>query len=80
MPGLVGAVPGFLTLAKTHNTGWSAGLGLAIAMGLAPVFDYSLGTVLGVLLLGAVIMVRANAIDWFAARRRRSEEAAQLET
>ena len=80
VPGLVGAVPGFLTLAKTHNTGWSAGLGLAIAMGLAPVFDYSLGTVLGVLLLGAVIMVRANAIDWFAARRRRSEEAAQLET
>ncbi len=80
VPGLVGAVPGFLTLAKTHNTGWSAGLGLAIAMGLAPVFDYSLGTVLGVLLLGAVIMVRANVIDWFAARRRRSEEAAQPET
>ena len=74
---LVGAVPGFLALAKTHNTGWSAGLGLAVAMGLAPVFDYSIGTVLAVLLLGAAIMVRANAIDWVAARRRRSEEAAQ---
>ena len=74
---LVGAVPGFLALAKTHNTGWSAGLGLAVAMGLAPVFDYSIGTVLAVLLLGAAIMVRANAIDWVTARRRRSEEAMQ---
>ena len=73
----MGAVPGFLALAKTHNTGWSAGLGLAIAMGLALVFDYSVGTVLGVLLLGGVIMVRANAIDVVAARRRRSEQAAQ---
>ena len=75
--GLLGAVPGFLALAKTHNTGWSAGLGLAIAMGLAPVFDYGMDTVLGVLLLGAVIMVRANAIDMIAARRRRTQEAAQ---
>ena len=75
--GFLGAVPGFLALAKTHNTGWSAGLGLAIAMGLAPVFDYSLGTVLGVLLLGGTIMVRANAIDLVAARRRRSGQTAQ---
>lgn len=74
---LVGAVPGFLALAKTHNTGWSAGLGLAVAMGVAPVFGYGLDAVLGVLLLGAVIMVRANAIDLVAARRRRSQEAAQ---
>ena len=77
LAGLVGAVPGFLALAKTHNTGWSAGLGLAIAMGLALVFDYGAGTVLGVLLLGGAIMVRANAIDVVAARRRRSEDAAQ---
>lgn len=76
VPGLLGAVPGFLALAKTHNTGWSAGLGLAIAMGLAPGFDYGMDTVLGVLLLGAAIMVRANALDWFAARRRRAQEAA----
>ena len=75
---LVGAAPGFLALAKTHNTGWSAGLGLAVAMVLALVFDYSLGTVLGVLLLGAVIMVRANALDWAAVRVRRSKEAEQL--
>ena len=74
---LVGAVPGFLALAKTHNTGWSAGLGLAVAICLAPVFDYSMDTVLGVLLLGAAIMVRANALDWAAARARRAEEAAQ---
>lgn len=74
---LVGAVPGFLALARTHNTGWSAGLGLAVAMGLAIVFDYSVGTVLAILLLGAAIMVRANALDWFAARRRRTEQAPQ---
>ena len=72
---VVGAVLGFSALAKTHNTGWSAGLGLAVAMGLAPAFDYGVDTIVGVLLLGAVIMVRANAIDWLAARRRRAEAA-----
>ena len=77
LPTVAGAVPGFLMLAKTHNTGWSAGLGLAVAMGLAPVFDYSMGTVLGVLLLGAAIMVRANALDRASARRRRVEEVAK---
>lgn len=70
-PGFLGAVPGLLALGKTHNTGWAAGLGYAVALVLGSLFGYSLATLLGVLLLAVAVMVRANVVDWWARRPRR---------
>ena len=70
LAGVIGAVPGLLALAVSHNTGWSSGLGFTVAVVVAWPLGYEPMVLLGVLLLAFAIMVRAHLLDWWAAKQR----------